>query len=239
MISPERLALAKRYSEIKERIAAAWQRARIQYPTLLEPTLIAVSKTHSPEMIARLYELGHRDFGENYAQELLAKVPALEKFGCTDIRWHFIGHLQTNKVKTLLPVIHAIHTVDSEKLGLEIAKRIRSSGAPALPIFLEVNIDQESSKSGLPPQSVLNLVTRLNEHSELEQRGLMCIPAPNAEAELRRAFRKLRELGQSTGPWTRGLALSMGMSDDFELAIEEGATHVRIGTAIFGPRASF
>lgn len=218
------LALEKRYQEIQQRIGSG-------------VTLVAVSKTQPTEKLKILYELGQRDFGESYAQELTQKAAELRKLGCTEIRWHFIGHLQTNKVKMILPIVHAIHTLDSERLGMEIAKRIRAAGGAPLAVFLEVNIDQEASKSGLHPDQVAELGARLRMLPELALQGLMCIPAPGYEPDLRRAFKKLRELALSAGPWAHGLRLSMGMSDDFELAVEEGATHVRIGTALFGSRS--
>jgi pyridoxal phosphate enzyme (YggS family) len=196
-------------------------------------TLIAVSKTKSADDVEALYRLGHRDFGENYVQELLEKATVLEERGCNDIRWHFIGHLQTNKVKSLIPIIHTIHSIDSLKLAEEISKR---AGSRKIPCYLNVNIDGEESKSGFAPGEVLEAARAVSALPGIDLMGLMCIPAPRANPEERRApFAALRELEKSCHPHTNG-ALSMGMSEDFELAIEEGSTALRIGTLLFGAR---
>jgi PLP dependent protein len=222
--------IGDRYSNILGRIKSA---TRVEgRPDL--PVLIAVSKTQPVEAIEKLYHLGHRDFGENYAQELLEKAEALHRRGCSEIRWHFIGQLQTNKVKHLLPVIHSIHTVDSERLGNELAKRWGAlSRAEKLPVFVEVNVDQEKTKSGVLVSEVQEFVSDLSRYSELNIQGLMCIPSPDQNAQPK--FRLLKELELQCRPMTQG-KLSMGMSGDFEIAIQEGATHVRVGTAIFGER---
>lgn len=198
-------------------------------------TLLAVSKTHPAEAIEALYRLGHRDFGENYVQELVAKAEDLKARGITDIRWHFIGHLQTNKAKALAPYLFAIHSIDSEKLARELAKRHEAAGS-AQPIraFIEVNIDEEESKSGVAPSEAPALAETLSKLPQLDLRGLMCIPSSEG-GQSGEAFRKLRELELRCRPWTKG-ELSMGMTQDFETAIREGSTHVRVGTAIFGSR---
>jgi hypothetical protein len=195
-------------------------------------TLVAVSKGQPASAIAELYKLGHRDFGENYAQELVAKAEELH--ACYDLRWHFIGHLQSNKAKLLMPHLHSVHSVDSIKLARELAKRWKEQDRDGkLPTFLEVNIDGESSKTGLMPDQVASLAERIaDEFRELELQGLMCIPNPEGAGA---AFAHLRALELKCQPHTRG-KLSMGMTQDFEQAIREGATHVRVGTAIFGPR---
>jgi pyridoxal phosphate enzyme (YggS family) len=204
-------------------------------------TLVAVSKSQPIEAIEALYRLGQRDFGENYVQELLGKAERLRSMDCDGIRWHFIGHLQTNKVKVLLPWIHAIHSVDSERLAAELDKRWRAfradEGTPKLPCFLEVNIDREESKSGVLPEDAVAVATSISTRATgLKLEGLMAIPAPHSDvSEMRRAFAKVRELELNCQPHTAG-RLSMGMSGDYELAIAEGATHVRIGTALFGVR---
>jgi pyridoxal phosphate enzyme (YggS family) len=225
--------LESSYADLKDRI----KRAEI---TPSSVTLIAVSKMQSVESIEALYRLGQRDFGENYAQELLEKSSLLSARGCHEIRWHFIGHLQTNKVKALLPVVHAIHSVDSEKLAAEIGKRKQEQSAPSpLAVFVEVNLGREPKKTGAPPERAVPLthyVASLGEKVRLE--GLMCVPESGLENEgLCARFRELRELEKQCRPATRG-QLSMGMSHDFELAISQGATHVRVGTALFGPRPS-
>ena len=218
--------LASRYRGILSRVEAAASACN----RTGEVTLIAVSKNQPIEVIEELYRLGHRDFGENYVQELVSKAPALELRGCTGIRWHFIGHLQTNKVKILLPFVYSVHSVDSEKLGRELAKRAQSR----LSIFLEVNLEEEPAKTGVAPEKVPALVKVLAEMPELNLHGLMCVPTPMAGAN-GTAFLTLRELESRCRPSTQG-KLSMGMTSDFEVAIREGATHIRVGTAIFGPR---
>lgn len=195
--------------------------------------LIAVSKVQSPEAIETLYRLGHRDFGENYAQELLEKAQLLKDRGCTDIRWHFIGHLQTNKVKALIPWVCAIHSVDSVRLAREVAKQVKASGRPTpLPIFVEVNIDNEPGKSGISVAALHGLLKELAQLSALHVEGLMCIPAPDSSEK---AFAALSQLEKASRPLTSG-GLSMGMTQDFEEAICHGATHIRVGSAIFGAR---
>jgi len=202
-------------------------------------TLLAVSKGQSVDDIEALYRLGHRDFGENYAQELVEKARELSEVrGCKDIRWHFIGHLQTNKVKMILPWVSFVHTVDSEKLARELDKVWARLGRPGkLPVFVEVNVDREASKAGLEPEAVPAFVKALPASCpSLEIRGLMCIPAAGLpESETRAAFRRLKELEACCRPVSQG-SLSMGMSSDFPLALSEGSTHVRVGTALFGPR---
>lgn len=199
--------------------------------------LIAVSKTRSVEEIEALYRLGHRDFGENYVQELVSKALVLESKGIKDIRWHMIGPLQKNKVKTLLPLIHAIHTLSDESLAEEIQKRKLSLGIEKkVRVFVQVNIDQENSKSGLMPEEVVDFCKRLHSKSDFFVEGLMCIPDPDRK-DLAEPFRKMKQLSLVCADSTMG-KLSMGMSDDFTVAIEHGATHVRVGTALFGPRSS-
>lgn len=223
------MTLEQRYLGVKERIFSIHPNGA---PNI---TLIAVSKSQSVSAIETLYQLGQRDFGENYVQELIQKAEMLFQRGCKEIRWHFIGHLQTNKVKKLLPWVYAVHTVDSEKLGAELARRWRELAKPEkLPVLIEVNLDRESSKSGVLSEEVLNLSQELCHFQELNLLGLMGIPSKRS-INPGISFRKLRELEALCRPNTQG-ALSMGMSDDFSVAIREGATHLRIGTAIFGER---
>jgi pyridoxal phosphate enzyme (YggS family) len=154
--------------------------------------------------------------------------------GIHDIQWHFIGHLQRNKVKSLLPLVDTIHTVDSLELAAEIGKRWRQLQKPnRAKIFLEVNLHSESTKSGFDPQDLRNQARLLNEIQELEIRGLMCIPDPNEDSQ--ESFVKLRILEESCRPFTHS-CLSMGMSNDYAVAIQEGATHIRVGTSLFGER---
>jgi len=219
---------ASAYRQVRALITAASQAAGRP-----EPQLIAVSKGQPARAIAELYRLGHRDFGENYVQELLKKQRELIALGCSDIRWHFIGHLQTNKVKSVLPAVCAIHSVDSLKLVQEISKR----ATRVVSIFIEINIDQQSTKSGVLPEQAQALAEAASLLPSLVTLGLMCVPAANASPEaLRKSFSRMRELSAQLGRNVYG-SLSMGMSRDFEIAIAEGATHIRIGTALFGARA--
>lgn len=210
-------ALEARYSEVKKLIHS-------------HVTLVAASKTQSIEAIQALYRLGQRDFGENYVQELSEKARQLHQLGLTDIRWHFIGHLQRNKVKDLFPWTHAVHSVDSLRIAEELARRF--DGTSPLPIFVEVNLDAEDTKNGVPSGECRQLCEKIAAFSNLDLQGLMCIPALASPSP----FTHLRELERTCRPFTRG-GLSMGMSEDFAQAIAAGATHVRVGTALFGPRA--
>jgi pyridoxal phosphate enzyme (YggS family) len=200
-------ALADRYKDISSRVAVALKKASRTDSVVF----IAVSKVQSIEAIQTLYDMGQRDFGENYAQELLEKAEHFLVAGIRDIRWHFIGHLQTNKVKQILPFIASIHSVDSLKLAQEISKRwVPLSQGRDLPIFLSVNIDAEDSKDGIAVPEVPVVVSEVAKLPGLSLEGLMCIPAPGST----HAFQRLGELEMSCRPLTHG-KLSMGMSDDF------------------------
>ena len=190
-------------------------------------TLVAVSKTQPAEAIREAHAAGQRDFGENYAQEWREKADALADLA--DLRWHFIGSLQTNKVKLLAGRVHAIHTVDRAELAREISKRFQQKGATAR-VFLEVNVGGEASKAGCPPDQALALAEAVRALPALELMGLMAIPPPDQDP--RPHFRLLRALRDRLGL----RELSMGMSADWPIAVEEGATVIRVGTAIFGER---
>jgi pyridoxal phosphate enzyme (YggS family) len=200
--------------------------------------LLAVSKTRPPEEIRTAYNAGQRAFGENYVQEALDKVDKLQ--GLDAIEWHFIGPIQSNKTRQIAEVFAWVHSVDR----LKIAQRLNDQRAPSLPplnICLQVNINNEETKSGCAPEELIDLADAIEEMPNLSLRGLMAIPDPDQpEAELRSSFRKLanalkhmRQEAPGCGPLD---TLSMGMSGDLEMAIEEGATWVRVGTALFGPR---
>jgi pyridoxal phosphate enzyme (YggS family) len=194
-------------------------------------TLVAVSKTQPAEAIREAYAAGQRHFGENYAQEWRDKAAALADL--PDLTWHFIGSLQTNKVRMLLPEAPPraawVHTVDRPELARELSKRAAQRGA-VLRVLLEVNVAREPQKAGAAPEAVPGLAELVAGLPGLELRGLMCIPP--AEGDPRPHFRALRALGEPL----HLPDLSMGMSGDWELAVEEGATLVRVGTAIFGAR---
>ncbi len=200
-----------------------------------EVTLVAVSKKQSVEKIKALYRLGHRDFGENYVQELLEKAQQLSSGEWPGLRWHFIGHLQTNKVKSLVEVVWMIHSIDSLRLAKEVSRRMQELRAgERLPICIEVNLNQEATKAGVSESEVRELSLATSQLPGLDLQGLMCIPSAEKSAW---AFERLRTLEQSCRPYTQGV-LSMGMTHDFEAALKYGATHLRIGTAIFGERPS-
>lgn len=191
-------------------------------------TLVAVSKTQPPEAIREAYAAGQRDFGENYAQEWRAKAEALSDLA--DLRWHFVGGLQTNKARLLAGRVAYLHTLDRVELARELSRRLEARGSQ-LRVLLEVNVGGEASKSGCTPAGVPALAAAVRGLPGLELVGLMCIPP--ADQDPRPHFRLLRDLRDRLG-----LAeLSMGMSGDWREAVEEGATLVRVGTAIFGARS--
>lgn len=228
------IGIGTTYSQIKDRIAAACRLAGRDPSTI---TLLAVSKKQPEDKIEELYRLGHRDFGENYAQEMVTKAIELERRGCTGIRWHFIGHLQTNKAKLLVPHAASVHSVDSEKVAVALSKAWEALGRPGkLPVFIEVNISHEESKSGIAPAEVESLAQSISQISKIELQGLMCVPAASEDdTQLSQRFAELRQLEENLRNVSRR-QLSMGMSSDFELAIAQGSTHVRVGTALFGAR---
>jgi hypothetical protein len=192
-------------------------------------TLVAVSKTQPAEAIREAYAAGQRHFGENYAQEWRAKADALADL--PELAWHFIGALQTNKVKYLAGRVAYLHTVDRLELARELSKRCAAAGA-AVRVFLEVNVGAEAQKAGCAPAAAPALAEAVRALPGVALAGLMCIPPP--EDDPRPHFRALRALRDELG-----LAeLSMGMSADWEAAVAEGATFVRIGSAIFGARGA-
>ncbi len=226
--------LAANLETLRQRIRRACERAG-RAPGGV--TLLAATKSQPPEMVQAAARLGQIFFGENKVQEARIKIPL-----CPDkLRWHFIGHLQSNKCRDAVDLFEMIQSVDGLSLAQEIAKRAEQA-AKTMPILLEVNVAGEASKFGYRPERLLAELRELNVLSRLEIQGLMTVPPWSAESEkLRPHFRRLRELKaqceQILGAHLPHL--SMGMSDDFEVAIEEGATMVRIGTALFGPRPKF
>jgi len=227
------MSLAENLDSIQQRIRAACARAGRDAGSV---TLLAVSKTHPPETIKTAVDCGHLLFGENKIQEAKAKIPLCPG----KARWQFIGHLQSNKVRDAVELFEMIQGVDSLAIAKEISKRAEQA-AKTMPILLEVNVAGEASKFGYQPEKLLAELNELNALPRIEIHGLMAIPpfAPAAEKS-RPYFRWLRELQAQAeavlgGPLPQ---LSMGMSGDFEVAIEEGATLVRLGTALFGERLS-
>ena len=201
--------------------------ARLRAEVPAGVTLVAVSKTQPPEAIREAHAAGQRHFGENYAQEWRAKAEALRDL--EGLVWHFVGSLQTNKVRMLAGRVGYVHTVDRMELAREISKRWSASGAVAR-VFLEVNVGGEASKSGCAPGEVEVLAAGVRALPAVELLGLTCIPPPGEDP--RPHFRALRALRDRLGL----RELSMGMTADWPIAVEEGATFVRIGTALFGER---
>ncbi len=201
-----------------------------------EITLIAVSKTKPVPDLQEAYDAGARDFGENHVQELIQKIPVLPN----DIRWHMIGHLQRNKVKYIVGKVYLIHSVDSLRLAEEINKESLKAGVVSN-ILLEVNVAGEDSKWGGNLEETIELVKEVSKLPGLSVKGLMTVaPFTDDPESNRKYFRKLRELsvdikGQNIDNISMGV-LSMGMTGDYEVAVSEGATYVRVGTGIFGAR---
>lgn len=219
-------------NQIKSKIDAAANRVG-RDPS--EITLVAVSKRNPSQAIRQAYEAGQRDFGENYAQELRDK--AKELAGLSDIRWHFIGNLQRNKVKYVSPCVDLMETVDSEKLIAELSKQA-AKHERIIRVLVQVNVGEEEQKSGCSVGEAPYLIDEVEKAPGLELAGLMTIPPWDLEPEQTRVhFKALAALREKLGGKERLPHLSMGMSHDFEVAIEEGATYVRVGTAIFGERA--
>lgn len=216
--------LRERIVEVERRIEAAARRAGRDRS---EITLIAVTKTFPTSLIREAYEAGLRVFGENYVQEFERKRPELEDL--TEARFHFIGHLQSNKARRAAQLFEAIETVDSAKL----ARRLDEAAGRELETMIEVKLSAEEAKSGASPEELPALIDAIRECRNLRLTGLMTMPPWSEDPEQSRPyFRRLRELaGRFNLP-----KLSMGMSHDLEVAIEEGATHVRVGTALFGSR---
>lgn len=192
-------------------------------------TLVAVSKTKSNEDIMKVYDLGVRDFGENYVQELVSKMDTLPQ----DIKWHMIGHLQTNKVKELVKRnIYLIETVDSIKLAKEINKEAIKNNK-VVNILIEVKISNDINKTGCSVEDLDYLINETNNLSNIKLLGLMCIaPLTDDEDKIRSSFKEMKKLKDKY----KLELLSMGMSSDYRVAIEEGSNIVRIGTKIFGER---
>jgi len=210
-------------------------------------TLICVSKFHPAEAIQAAYACGERDFGESRVQELLLKQQVLP----ADIRWHFIGHLQTNKVKQIVPFVHMIHSVDSVRL-LEVINREAEKIGRCVKVLLEVHVAKEETKSGFTPEEILSLANSLIASSPnslypwVEICGVMGMATnTDDQTEWRRCFREIKSIANTLSPIAQRAShslqserpiISMGMSDDYRVAIEEGSTMVRIGSSIFGNR---
>jgi pyridoxal phosphate enzyme (YggS family) len=227
MLTPEEIA--SRLDEVRDHIAQAAGRARRPPESI---RLVLASKTQPAAALAAAYDAGARDFGENYVQEAVEKRAALGF--PPDLRWHMIGHLQTNKARDAVRTFDLIHTLDGERLA---AALFRMRARPPIPALIEINLGGEASKSGVAPERAEALINAIREHVDVH--GLMTIPPPGRTPEAARPwFVRLRETSLRLAAST-GLALSelsMGMTEDYEIAIEEGATIVRVGRAVFGDR---
>jgi pyridoxal phosphate enzyme (YggS family) len=218
-------------AKLTARIRTASQKSNRAPDSIL---LLAVSKTQPADAVRTAAEAGLRNFGENYLQEAVEKIQALSDL---DLCWHFIGPIQSNKTRAIAENFAWVHSVDREKVARRLSEQ-RPAGLPPLQLCLQVNISDEDSKSGVSPEETLALADVIATLPRLQLRGLMAIPAASEDPECqRRAFARLRETLMSLQVKYPELdTLSMGMSGDLEAAIAEGATIVRIGTDIFGPR---
>jgi pyridoxal phosphate enzyme (YggS family) len=225
------VSLIENLEKIQQRISAACTRSGREPGSV---TLLAVTKSQPPEVVRQAADCGQVLFGENKIQEAKAKIPL-----CPGrLRWHFIGHLQSNKCRDAVEWFEMIQSVDSLSLAQEIHKRADQAGK-TMPVLLEINVAGESSKFGYQPEQLLAELKEINGLRRIEIQGLMAVPPWSAEPEKSRPhFRQLGELKRKSEQ-ILGVSLphlSMGMSGDFEIAIEEGTTMVRVGTALFGPR---
>ncbi len=223
--------IAQRYVEIRERVERACARVGRDPHDV---TIIGVTKTKPAATVREAAEAGIGDVGENYAQELAAKHEELGDI----VRWHYIGSLQRNKVKLVAPYVAMIHAVDSERLGAEIDRHAEQLGR-RIPVLLQVNTSGEESKHGVAPEEATELARALTALPGLELRGLMTLAAFLDDPEQVRPMFRLLRLTRDRIETELGISLpelSMGMTNDFEVAVEEGATMVRVGTAIFGAR---
>jgi PLP dependent protein len=234
-VDPAEEPLAERLARVRAQIAAAAEKAgRLAQ----EVTLIAISKTHPASVVKRLIELGARDLGENRVQEAEGKITEV---GRDKVRWHLVGHLQANKARRVVNLFDVIHSLDSIDLARRLDRLCVEEGRESLPLLIQVDLGREETKSGIEEAALRQLIEDLGPLSRLQLIGLMTLPPFFEDPEQSRPFfRRLRELRDELAE--RGAfgdkkgELSMGMTHDFAVAIEEGATMVRIGTAIFGER---
>ena len=213
-------------TDLAARLDAVWERIAAAGGSPERVTLVAVTKGHGVDVVREALAAGLTDLGESYAQELLTKVADVPHDGPVAPRWHFVGRIQSNKVRTVAPYVTLWHGVDRTSVGHEIARR-----APGARVLVQVNVTGEATKAGCTVETLPELLETLRGDG-LDVRGLMTI-APLGDGEgARRAFGKVREMAD----FHALEEVSMGMSDDFDVAVEEGATMVRVGTALFGPR---
>ncbi|MBV9946526.1 MAG: YggS family pyridoxal phosphate-dependent enzyme [Myxococcales bacterium] len=228
------MSIAARLDEVRARLVRA-ARASGRDPASI--ALVAVSKAQPAEAVREAFAAGQRAFGENYAQELVAKSAALADL--PGIVWHFVGHLQTNKARVAARCAHVVHTVDSAALARELGKRAareRPDGSAPMPVLIEVNVGGEPQKAGAAPAEIDEVAEAVRAAPALELRGLMTVPPAGDPARARAVFETLASLRDLHGGPAALPELSMGMTADFEVAVACGATIVRVGTAIFGAR---
>ena len=223
--------IADNFKQIHERIKGAAENGRRRTNNI---RLVAVSKRKPVSMVKEAYDAEQRIFGENYVQEMVSKADELSDL---DIEWHFIGHLQTNKVKYIVPFVDCIHSIDSIRLAEEVDKRLDRK----IECFIEVNLAGEASKTGVSRDDLFELVKAIDGMPNLKLLGLMTMPPFDEDPEKSRPYFKglrnlLVEINNSGISENKLTELSMGMTEDLEIAIEEGSTMVRVGTAIFGER---
>lgn len=222
--------IARRLAEVRHRIEAAATSASRSPGDIC---LVAVSKSFSADVVVACVEAGATDLGENRAQELKEKAIAIQR----DVSWHFIGHLQTNKARHVVGIARLVHSVDRYALGEEIARRARTQGV-VQDVLIEVNVSGEATKHGIEPARAVALAEEVSGLDGIRVRGLMTMAPFTDDAETSRPyFSDLRELGERLrSALPEATELSMGMTRDFEIAVQEGATILRVGEAIFGPR---
>ena len=229
----DKIMIRENLESVRKRVETACEKAG---RSRNEVTLIAVSKTKPLDMLKEAYQGGARDFGENKVQELIDKIPEMP----SDIRWHMIGHLQRNKIKYIIDKVDMIHSVDSFRLA-EAIEHEAAKHELVMPILLEVNVAEEDTKFGLKMEEVIPLLEKISGFSHIQVEGLMTIaPFVDDPEENRQVFRDLKQLSVDISQKNMNninmRVLSMGMTGDYQVAVEEGATMVRVGTGIFGAR---
>ena len=227
------MGLAERYASVAERIERAAQKSGRSASAV---ELIVITKMHPVSVVAELYDLGHRVFGENKDQEAAPKAAALSELGKTDAQWHFVGQLQSNKAKSVIRYASCIHSIDRESLVLELAKQLDKNNKRICG-FLELNLTGDPGRGGVEPSNLIQLAEKVLETGVIDIQGVMGVAGLGVDprVDFERVISSSEEL-QKLIPGAN--KLSMGMSEDFEVAIELGATHVRIGSAITGPRTN-
>ena len=228
------LTLVDNWQQVNQQVEQACNQAQ-RLPSSV--TLLAVSKTKAAEMVATLARQGQRDFGENYLQEAIEKIQLLrEQVGCEDIVWHYIGSIQRNKTRDIAEHFDWVQTLERDIIAKRLNEQ-RPADMPPLNVLIQVNIDQEDSKSGCLPEALPELIAVIKEYQRLQLRGLMIIPAKantNAFERTQQLFDDIKHAHPDLSQWD---TISMGMSDDMNEARAHGSTMVRVGTAIFGVRA--